>query len=85
MDGEICFKPFGIVFVGKNKNEKNTKYLFQACDIERYTTTQYMNLLFHMNSCKKSNDGDKEKLKKIIKWYSEIRRSLHQVIQMLMP
>ena len=37
-DGEICLKPLGIVFVGKNKKGMITKFLFQACDVERYTT-----------------------------------------------
>ena len=57
--GEICLNPLGIVFIGKNKKGRNTKYLFQVCDVEKYTSTQYKNLLVRMNSCKKNNDGDK--------------------------
>lgn len=84
VDGEICLKPLGIVFVGKSKKGKNTKFLFQACDVERYTTTDYTNLLVRMNSCKKNNDGDKVRLKNVMNWYFEIRRPMHQAIQMLM-
>ena len=35
-DGEIIHKPLGVVFLGKNKNNKMTKFLFQVCDVERY-------------------------------------------------
>lgn len=61
-DGEIYMKPLGNVFVGKNKKEKNTKFLFQACDVESYTSSQYTNLMVHMNSCKKNNYGDNAKI-----------------------
>lgn len=64
VDGEIYLKPHGIVFVGKNKKVKNTKFLFQACDVERCTTAHYTSLLVRMNNCKKNNDGDKAELKK---------------------
>ena len=62
---------------------KNMKFLFQACDVERYTTSHYTNLLVRMNSCKKNNDVDKAELKKGMTWYMEIRRTIHQAIQML--
>ena len=58
-DGEICVKPLGIVFVGKNKIGKNTKFLYQVCDVEKYTSSQYTNLLVRINICKKNNDGEK--------------------------
>ena len=29
-DREICVKPLGVVFVGKNKNQKITKFLFKV-------------------------------------------------------
>lgn len=35
-DGEIFLKPLGIVFVGKNKNNNITKFLFKVEDVERY-------------------------------------------------
>lgn len=38
-DGEIVLKPLGIVFVGKNKQSKATKFLFQVYDLERYTNS----------------------------------------------
>ena len=65
-------KPLGIVFVGKSKQGKITKYLFQACDVERYTPTHYTNLLVWMNNCAKNNDGDKAELGKVINWYTKI-------------
>ena len=40
---EICLKPFGLVFTGKDKNGKAKRFLFQACEVERYTTSQYTN------------------------------------------
>ena len=54
VDGEIFLKPLGIVFVGKSKKGKNTKFLFQTCDVERYMTAHYTNLLVRMNSCKRT-------------------------------
>ena len=83
-DGEICLKPLRIVFIEKNKKGRNTKYLFQVFDVEKYTSSQYMNFLVRMNSCKKNNDGDKEDIRKTISWYDEIQRVIHQVSQMLM-
>ncbi|CAI9300099.1 unnamed protein product [Lactuca saligna] len=44
-DGEICLKPLGIVFIRKNKKGNNTKFLFQVCDVERYTMPHYTNLM----------------------------------------
>lgn len=38
-DGEICVKPLGIVFVGKNKNNNNTKFLFRVEDVEIDTSS----------------------------------------------
>ena len=35
-DGEICLKPFGLVFTRKYKNGKAKRYLFQACEVERF-------------------------------------------------
>lgn len=52
-------KHLGIVFVGKNKKGKNTKFLFQVYDVEKYTTSQYTNLIVRMNNYVKNNDGDK--------------------------
>ena len=65
-DGDICLKPLGIVFVGRSKKGRKTKYLFQACDVERYTTTHYMNLMVRMNKCKKNDDKDKAELKMVM-------------------
>ena len=67
-----------------NKNRKNTKFLFQACNVERYTTSHYTNLIVCRNSCKKNNDGDKDETEKIIKWYLEIQRLIHLAGQMLL-
>ena len=83
VDWEICMKPLGIFFVGKSKKGKQTNFLFQSCDVERYTTAKYTNLIVHMNSCKKNNDRDKSKLKKVMNWYAEIRRTLRVAAQVL--
>lgn len=40
-DKAIIHKPFGVVFVGKNKNNQITNFLFQVCDVERCTNSQY--------------------------------------------
>lgn len=40
-DGEIVHKCLGVVFVGKNKNNQITNFLFQVCDVERCTNSQY--------------------------------------------
>lgn len=67
-DGEICLKPLGVVFVGKNKNKKVTKFLFQVCDVERYMNSQYMNLLVCLNNCMRNTTGDKDEVQKMIIW-----------------
>ena len=76
-DGEICLKPLGIVFVGKNKKGNNTKFLFQVCDVERYNSCQYINLMVQMNSCAKNNDKEKAETRKIVNYYDEVRRVIH--------
>ena len=58
-DGEICLKPFGLVFAGKDNNGKARRFLFQACEVERYTTSQYTKFIVRMNNCLKTNQGDK--------------------------
>ena len=50
----------------------------------RYTTSQSTNFIVRMNNCKKTNDGDKAEIRKIMTWYSEIRRMMHFVAQILM-
>lgn len=49
-DGEIVLKPLGVVFVGKNKHNKVTKFIFQIFYVERYTNSQYTNLLVRLNN-----------------------------------
>ena len=83
VDWEICMKQLGIFFVGKSKKGKQTKFLFQSCDVERYTTSLYTNLIVCMNSCKKNNEADKAELKKVKNWYAEILRTLHMAAQVL--
>ena len=83
-DGEICVKSLGIVFVGKNKNSKNTKFLFRVEHVERYTNSRYINLLIRINNCKRNIEGDKADIRRTIVWYMEIRRVLHQATKMLM-
>ena len=82
-DGEICLKPFGMVFVGKDKSGKAKWFLFQACEVERYTASQYTNFKVHMTNNKKNNKGDKKELKKNISWYTEIRRVMLFALQIL--
>ncbi|KAL7617007.1 hypothetical protein Lser_V15G03290 [Lactuca serriola] len=79
-DGEICLKPFGMVFAGKDTKGKPKKFLFKVSEIERYTTSQYTNFIVHMNNCSKNNEGDRKELKKIITWYLEIRRTMNSAI-----
>ena len=79
-DGEICLKPFGMVFAGKDTKGKPKRFLFQVSEIERYTTSQYTNFIVRMNNCTMNNEGDKKELKKIITWYSEIRRRMHSTV-----
>ena len=80
---EICLKPLGLVFAGKDKNGKAKRFLFQANEVERYTTVQYTKFMVRMNNCKKNNDGDKAELKKVMRWYTEIRRMIHFAAQIL--
>ena len=83
-DGEICVKPLAIVFVGKNKNNKNTKFLLRVENVERYTNSQYTDLLVRINYGKRNTEGDKADTRRTIVWYMEIRRVLHQAMNMLM-
>lgn len=76
-DGEICLKPLGIMFVGKNKKGNNTKFLSQVCDVKRYTSSYYTNLMVRMNSCAKNNGKEKADIRKIVNWYAEVRRVIH--------
>lgn len=80
-DGEITLKPLGIAFVAKNKKGNNSKFLFQVCDVERYTTSHYTNLFVQMNSCDRNNDKEKADIRKIVNW---IRRIIHQAMKVLM-
>ena len=82
-DGEICLKPFGMVFAGKDTNGKPKKFFFKVSEIERYTSSQYMNFIVFMNNCNKNNEGDKKDLKKTITWYAEIRKTIHSAVQRL--
>ncbi|CAI9285816.1 unnamed protein product [Lactuca saligna] len=82
-DGEICLKPSGIVFAGKDKAGKVKRFLFQASEVETYSTSQYANLSVRMNHYKKNNEGDKKEMKKIISWYTEVRRVLLYSITLL--
>lgn len=77
-------KPLGIGFIGKNKKSNNTKFPFQVCDTERYTTPHYTNLMVRMNNCEKNNEKEKAEIRKVINWYAEIRRVIHQAAKMLM-
>lgn len=83
-DVEICLKPLGNAFIGKNKKGKNIKFLFQSCDGERYTYPHYTNLIVRMNSCVKNNDGNKVEIKKIINQYAEVQRTIYKATQMMM-
>lgn len=82
-DREICLNPFGYVFAGKDKNGKTKRFLFQENEMERYTTSQYTNFIVRMNNYSKNNLGDKKELKKIISWYTEIRRVMLFAAQIL--
>ncbi|KAL7610158.1 hypothetical protein Lser_V15G11463 [Lactuca serriola] len=82
-DGEICLKPLGIVFAGKDKAGRAKRFLFQTSEVERYTNSQYTNLIVRMNHCKKNSEGDKKEIKKVISWYMEIRRVLMYAVQLL--
>ncbi|KAL7604923.1 hypothetical protein Lser_V15G18161 [Lactuca serriola] len=81
--GEICLKPFGMVFSGRDTKGKPKKFLFKASEIERYNSSQYTHFIVRMNNCKKNNEGDKKDLKKVISWYGEVRRTIHSAIQSL--
>lgn len=61
-DGEICVKPLGVLFVGKNKNQKITKFLFQVDDVDKYTNSLYTNLQAGVNNCKRNTTGDKTEI-----------------------
>lgn len=65
-DGEICLKPLGIVFVGKNKKGTVTKFMFQMNDIEKYTSLHYTTLLIRMNSYAQNNDKEKAEIQKMV-------------------
>ncbi|CAI9263199.1 unnamed protein product [Lactuca saligna] len=71
-DGEICLKPLGIVLAGKDKAGRAKRFLFQTCEVERCTNSQYTNLIVRINHCKKNSEGDKKEIKKVISWYMEI-------------
>ena len=83
VDGEIFLKPFGMVFSGSDTKGKLKKFLFKVSEIERYTSAQYTNFIVRMNNCKRNNEGDKKELKKVINWYSEVRKAIHSVVQRL--
>ena len=83
VDGEICLKPYGIVFVGRGMNGRHSKFLFQENDVERYTTAQYTNLIVHMNSCKKNYEEDKAEMRKIMNWNAKVQKTLHKVAQVI--
>ncbi|KAL7607644.1 hypothetical protein Lser_V15G16187 [Lactuca serriola] len=70
--GEICLKPFGMVFSGRDTKGKPKKFLFKASEIERYNSSQYTHFIVRMNNCKKNTKGDKKDLKKVISWYGEV-------------
>ena len=53
-----------------------TNFLFQVIDLERYTNSQYTNLLVRINNCKKNEVKDKPEIRKTIFWYMEIRNVL---------
>ncbi|KAL7601073.1 hypothetical protein Lser_V15G24877 [Lactuca serriola] len=82
--GEICLKPFGMVFSGRDTKGKPKKFLFKASEIERYNSSQYTHFIVRMSNCKKNNEGDKKDLKKVISWYGEVRRTIHSAIQKLL-
>lgn len=82
-DGEICLKPYGIVFVGKGKNGKQSTFLFHTNNVERYTTGQYTNLIVRINSCKKNSEEDKAEMRKIMNCYVEVWKTLHKAAQVL--
>ena len=82
-EGEICLKSLGIVFAGKVKAGRAKRFLFQTCEVERYTNSQYTNLIVRMNHCKKNSEGDKKEIMKVISWYMEIRRVLMYDVQLL--
>ncbi|CAH1453467.1 unnamed protein product [Lactuca virosa] len=44
-DCKIIHQPLGVVFRGKNRNGRMTKFLFQVSDLEMYTNSEYTNLL----------------------------------------
>ena len=73
-DGEICVTPLGVVFAGKNKNHKITKFLFKVEDVEIYIKSQYANLLVRLNNCKRNIAGDIVEVRKMIVWYTEIHK-----------
>ncbi|KAL7607148.1 hypothetical protein Lser_V15G19426 [Lactuca serriola] len=82
--GEICLKPFGMVFSGRDTKGKPKKFLFKVSEIERYNSSQYTHFIVRMNNCKKNNEGDKKDLKKVISWYGEVRKTIHSAVQKLM-
>lgn len=67
----------------KNKKGNNTKFLFQVCDVERYTTSYYTNLMIQMNNRAKNNENEKAEIHKVANWYAEIRRVIRQAALML--
>ena len=75
--GDICLNPLGIVFVGKNKKGNNPKFTCQVCDVDRYPTSHYTNLMTRMNSCVKNNEIDKGEIWKVINWYADVERVIH--------
>lgn len=80
-DGKIIHKPFGVVFQGKNKKGKLTKFLFQVNNIEKYSSSHFLNILIRINNCKKNDNKDKAKIRKIIIWYMKIKRELLQAMK----
>ncbi|CAI9294418.1 unnamed protein product [Lactuca saligna] len=63
-DGEICLKPLGVVFAGKDKAGRVKRLLFQTYEVERYATSQFTNLIVRMNQRRKNSEGDKKEIKK---------------------
>ena len=82
-DEDIIHQPLGVVFRGNNKNGKMTKFLFQICDLERYTNSQYTNLLIRMNNCKRNEVEDKVEIRKMIMWYMDVCNVLLQTLKLM--
>lgn len=82
-DGEIIFRPFGVVFHWKKVKRKQRDYFFYTYRKDMYSIANLTNLLFIIPNFGKTYDPDRQKIRKNICWYLEIKKTVMEVVKTL--